>query len=193
MVFDSGYSNLPRNITPKFNVPDIPAPDAIVNLSGATDLITQNPLCDKNLLKGVDGLAALSTAPSLPNVEDILGASGLNNIGELLDPEAMFSGIPTLTELPQMLGLPNIEEIDWAAEAKAPADDTLKALNIENPLADICNQISGAGADADDLLSSAVDAGLDTNPLRDINRQMPNIDVPKYTDIVDIPEVGDLF
>ena len=193
MVFDAGYSNLQRNITPKFNVPDIPAPDAIVNLSGATDLITQNPLCDKNLLKGVDGLAALSTAPSLPNVEDILGASGLNNIGELLDPEAMFSGIPTLTELPQMLGLPNIEEIDWAAEAKALADDTLKALNIENPLADICNQISGAGADADDLLSSAVDAGLDTNPLRDINRQMPNIDVPKYTDIVDIPEVGDLF
>ena len=187
MVFDSGYSDLPRNITPKFDLPDIPSADSIINASRAADVITGNPLCDKNLLKDIDGIMSLSTMPSLPNVEDILSASGLNNIGESLDPEAMFSGIPTLSELPEMLGIPNIDEIDWEKEAMALADDALAALNIENPLADLCAQVQGAGADAQDLLGQIPD------PSPNINAQMPNIDVPKFTDVVDIPEVGDLF
>tara|TARA_Y100000593_G_C4291970_1_gene328707 strand:- start:1335 stop:1898 length:564 start_codon:yes stop_codon:yes gene_type:complete len=187
MVFDSGYSELPRSITPKFDIPDIPTADSILNASNVAQQFTKHPLCDKNLLKDIDGVMSMSTMPSLPNVEDILSASGLASIPEKLDPEAMFSGIPTLTKLPEMLGIPNIDEIDWEKEAMAAADDVLNQLNISNPLDDLCAQIQGAGADAQDLLGKVPD--LSPN----INAQMPNIDVPKFTDIVDIPEVGDIF
>ena len=187
MVFDSGYSDLPRNITPKFNIPDIPSPGSLIDAGNAADLITGHPLCNKNLLKDIDGIMSLSTMPSLPNVEDFLSASGISSIPEKLDPEAMFSGIPTLSELPEMLGIPNIDEIDWEKEAMAAADDILHALNIPNPLDDLCAKVQGLGADAQDLLGQIPD--LSPN----INAQMPNIDVPKFTDIVDIPDVGDIF
>ena len=187
MVFDSGYSDLPRNITPKFPIPDIPSADSIINAGNAADLITGHPLCNKNLLKDIDGVMSLSTMPSLPNLEDFLGASGLSSVPEKLDPAGMFNGIPTFSGLPEMLGIPDIDEIDWEKEAMAAADDVLNALNIPNPLDDLCAQVQGAGADIQEQLRKLPD--LSPN----INAQMPNIDVPKFTDVVDIPDVSDIF
>ncbi len=192
MVFDSGYSDLPRSITPKFDIPDTPALGSLVDLGAGANLITGsfgggNPLCDKNLLKDIDGVMSLSTMPSLPNVEDILSATGISSIPEKLDPEAMFSGIPTLTKLPEMLGLPNIDEIDWEKEAMAAADDVLNQLNIGNPLDDLCASIDEVAAGGDSLINQIPD--LSPN----INNQMPNIEIPKFTDVADIPEIGDLI
>jgi hypothetical protein len=99
----------------------------------------------------------------------------------------MFAGIPTLTELPAMFGIPNIDEIDWENEAKAAADDVLNQLNISNPLDDLCAQLQEGAGSLDSLTGQIPD--LSPN----INNMMPNIDVPKFTDIADIPEIGDLF
>ena len=176
------------NITPRFPVADIPHPSSIISAQAASNLIIGHPLCDKNLLKDTDGIASLSTMPSLPNLEDFLGASGLSSVPEKLDPEAMFSGIPTFSGLPEMFGIPDINDIDWEKEAKAAADDVLNKLNISNPLDDLCAQVQGAGADLDEQLGKIPDISG-----RDINEQIPNIDIPKFTDIVDVPEVGDIF
>jgi len=185
MVFESGYSDLPRNITPKFPSPDIPHPDSVIRATNAADLITEHPLCNENLLKDIDGVMSLSSMPSLPNLESLLSASGLSSLPGKLDPESMFSGIPTFTGLMEMAGIPNIDDIDWKKEAMAAADDILHQLNIPNPLADLCAKVQGMGADAQDLLKQIPDPSPDLVG--------PNIDVPKFTDIVDIPEVGDIF
>ena len=190
--FDSGYSKIPGNITPKFPIPDTPTVGSLVDIGAGANLITGSfggghPLCDKNLLKDIDGVMSMSTMPSLPDLDAVLSATGLNNIAEKLDPDAMFSGIPTLTELPAMFGIPNIDEIDWENEAKAAADDVLSQLNISNPLDDLCAQLQEGARSADGLINQIPD------PSPNINNMMPNIDLPKFNDIVDIPEVGDLF
>ncbi len=192
MVFDSGYSDLPRNLTPKFDVPDIPTADSIINLGNAAGVVTSHPLCDKNLLKDIDGVASLASLPSVPNLEDVLNASGIPQIPDKLDPKAMFTGVPEFTGLQDIPGIPDsfadkLTNIDFKNEAKALADDVLNQLNISNPLDDLCSQVQGAGADLQDQLGTLPD--LSPN----INNQMPNIDIPKFTDVVDIPEVGDLF
>ena len=185
MVFESGYSDLPDSITPKFDLPDTPSLDSLVDLGAGASVITGslgggNPLCDKNLLKDIDGVMSLSTMPSVPNIEDILSASGLSSIPEKLDPEAMFAGIPTLTKLPQILGLPN-----WEKEAMAAADDVLNKLNIANPLDDLCAKIDEFAAEGDSLINQLPD------PSPNINKDMPTFEIPKFTDVVDIPEVDD--
>jgi len=192
MVFDSGYSDLPRNITPKFDVPDIPTADSIINLGNAAGVVTSPPLCDKNLLKDIDGVASLASLPSVPNLEDVLNASGIPQIPEKLDPKSMFTGVPEFTGLQDIPGIPDsvadkLTNIDFKNEAKALADDVLNQLNISNPLDDLCSQVQGGGADLQDQLGTLPD--LSPN----INNQMPNIDIPKFTDVADIPEVGDLF
>jgi hypothetical protein len=187
-LFDSGYSELPRSITPKFDhlAPKIPELTSNISASGVSNLITRHPLCDENLLKDIDGLASMSSLPSIPNLEDVLSASGLSGIPKKLDPKAMFNGVPEFTGLQDILGIPDLDDIDYEKEAKALADDVLSQLNITNPLADLCGQVQGAGADLQDQLSQ-------TEINKGVNNLMPNIDVPKFTDIVDIPEVGDLF
>ena len=188
----SGYSDIPGSFTPKFDVPDIPSAASVVNATNAAQVITKHPLCDKNLLKDIDGLASLASLPSLPNIEDVLSASGIPDIPEKLDPKAMFTGVPEFTGLQSMPGIPDsimdkITSLDFKKEAMGLADDVLNQLNISNPLDDLCSQVQGAGADAQDLLKQIPD------PSPNINAQMPNIDIPKFTDIVDVPEVGDLF
>ena len=111
MVFDSGYSDLPRNITPKFDVPDIPSADSLIDIGAGANLLTGSfggghPLCDKNLLKDVDGVMSLASLPSLPNLEQVLSATGIPDIPEKLDPKAMFTGVPEFTGLQDLPGLP---------------------------------------------------------------------------------------
>ena len=197
MVFESGYSDLPRNITPKFDVPDIPSADSLIDIGAGANLLTGaqgggHPLCDKNLLKDVDGVASLASLPSLPNLEDVLNATGIPQIPEKLDPKAMFTGVPEFTGLQDLPGIPDqvadkISNIDFKKEAKALADDVLNKLNISNPLDDLCAKVTDAAAGADSLINQIPD------PSPNINNQMPNIDIPKFTDVVDIPEVGDIF
>ena len=173
MVFDSGYSELPRNITPKVNLPNIPDPSAIIDLSSASDVITRHPLCDENLLKDIDGLASIASMPSTPQLDQILSASGLSDISKKLDPKAMFSGVPEFTGLISMPGIP--DKIDFKKEAKALASDVLKKLDIDNPLSELCGQIQGFGGDAQDELGKI-------NIIPDINSNMPNIDTPNIID-----------
>ena len=197
MVFDSGYSDLPRNITPKFDVPDIPSADSLIDIGAGANLLTGaqgggHPLCDKNLLKDVDGVMSLASLPSLPNLEQVLSATGIPDIPEKLDPKAMFTGVPEFTGLQDLPGIPDqvadkISNIDFKKEAKALADDVLNQLNISNPLDDLCAKVTDAAANADSLINQIPD------PSPNINAQMPNIDIPKFTNVVDIPEVGDLF
>ena len=185
-----------ESFTPKFDVPDVPTLGSITDISAGANLITGDygpghPLCDKNLLKDVDGIASLASLPSLPNLEDVLNATGIPEIPEKLDPKSMFTGVPEFTGLQDLPGIPDriadkISNIDIKKEAKALANDVLNKLNISNPLDDLCAKVSDAADSADSLIGQIPEGPR-------INNQMPNISIPKFTDIVDVPEVGDLF
>jgi hypothetical protein len=106
--------------------------------------------------------------------------------------EDMFNGLPEITSLAdpefilQSLGLPT--EIDPMQIATAAADDVLRQLNIENPLAELCKQ-------ADSLAQDAQQSLLKNTPtLPNINSLIPPAELPKFSNVTDnIPEVGDLF
>jgi hypothetical protein len=178
-----------ESFTPKFKVPKIPDPVGLINVPSAGSLITKHPLCDQNLLKDVDGIASLASLPSVPNLEEILSASGIPEIPEKLDPKAMFNGVPEFTGLQQMTGIPDrimdkINNIDFKEEAKAMANDVLDKLNITNPFDDLCGQVTELAADTQGQISKI--------DFPDINN-VPPVSIPKFSDVVDIPEVGDLF
>tara|TARA_Y100001963_G_scaffold37117_2_gene51921 strand:+ start:7922 stop:8473 length:552 start_codon:yes stop_codon:yes gene_type:complete len=178
-----------ESFTPKFKTPKVPDPAGLVNLPSAGSLITSHPLCDKNLLKDVDGIASIASLPSLPNLEEVLSASGIPEIPEKLDPKAMFNGVPEFTGLQDMAGIPDqimdkVNNLDFKEEAKALANDVLSKLNISNPLDDLCGQVTEVAQDAQDQIS-LID-------FPDINNRPP-VSIPKFTDVVDIPEVGDIL
>ena len=192
MVFKSGYDPFPDRIQPQLPEFKIKNITGSVSVPSAVSSVTRNPLCDKNILKGIDGIA------SLPDAAEALGSSlkGLASGGafEISPPsfEDMFNGLPEITSLAdpefilQSLGLPT--EIDPEQLAKAAVDDVLKQLNIENPLAELCKK-------ADSLAQDAQQSLLKNTPtLPNINSLVPPVELPKFSNVTDkIPEVGDLF
>ena len=192
MVFKSGYDPFPDRIQPQLPDFKIKNITGAVSVPSAVSSVTRNPLCDKNILKGVDGIA------SLPDSAEALGSSlkGLASGGgfDISPPsfEDMFTGLPDITSLAdpefilQSLGLPT--EIDPEQLITAAADDVLKQLNIENPLAELCKQ-------ADSLAQDAQQSLLNNTPtLPNINSLIPPAELPKFSNVTDkIPEVGDLF
>ena len=199
MVFKSGYDPFPDRIQPQLPDFKIKNITGAVSVPSAVSSVTRNPLCDKNILKGVDGIA------SLPDAAEALGASltGIVSDNPLVDEdgnfkiappsfEDMFNGLPDITSLAdpefilQSLGLPT--EIDPEQLVTAAVDDVLKQLNIENPLAELCKK-------ADALAQDAQQGLLENTPtLPNINSLIPNAELPKFSKVTDnIPEVGDLF
>lgn len=199
MVFKSGYDPFPDRIQPQLPDFRIKNPTGDISIPSAVSSVTRNPLCDKNILKGIDGVA------SLPESAEALGSSltGIVEDNPLVDEdgkfkiappsfEDMFTGLPDITSLSdpefilQSLGLPT--EIDPEQVAKAAVDDVLRQLNIENPLAELCKQ-------ADALAQEAQQGILENTPtLPNINSLIPPVELPKFSKVTDnIPEVGDLF
>ena len=184
MVFRSGYNPLPSGITPKF--PDlikIDHPSAVVQAAGAGRLLQRNPLCDKNLLKGIDGVASIPGAVSdFPGIKDVIAGTGVFNLFPE-DPIAQFTGIPEFTALAspegilRALGLPT--EIDPEQIIKAAVDDILNALDIENPLAELCEEITEFGEGIDQSISTEIPT------LPNINSLVPDVDFPKFSQITD--------
>jgi hypothetical protein len=110
----------------------------IPDLGGIGGLLSGNPLCDENLFKDIDGLASLGSLPSVPDIDSIIAASGIPDLAKKLDPEVMFSGIPEFSGLIKMPKIPEVSLAEVEAAAKNFANDVLGSLNIDNPLADLC-------------------------------------------------------
>jgi len=192
MVFKSGYDPFPDQIRPQFPDFKIKNVTGAVSLPGAASTVTRNPLCDKNILKGVDGIA------SLPDAAEALGSSlkdlATGSIDSVQPPsfEDMFTGLPEITSLAdpefilQSLGLPT--EIDPEQLAKAAVDDVLKQLDIENPLAELCKKVDSLAQDAQQSL-------LENTPtLPNINSVIPTTELPSFGAVTDkIPKAEDLF
>ena len=199
MVFKSGYDPFPDRIRPQFPDFKIKNVTGIVSVPGAASSVTRNPLCNKNILKGVDGIA------SHPDAAEALGGSltGIVSDNPLVDEDGnfkiappsfddMFSGLPEITELAspefilESLGLPT--EIDPEQVVTAAADDVLRQLDIDNPLAELCKEVDQAAQDAQQTLLTQ------TPTLPNINSVIPTAELPSFGNVTDkIPRAEDLF
>jgi|TARA_Y100000310_G_scaffold328709_1_gene397277 hypothetical protein len=149
----------------------------IPDVGGIGNLLSSNPLCNQNLFKDIDGIAALGSLPSLPNIESVISASGALDIAKKLDPKVMFSGIPEFSGLISLPKIPepSLEEVEKAA--KKHANEILGSFNVDNPLATLCGFNIPAPPDLQSL-TDGIDIGLG-----DIADQIG----------VDLPDLGGLM
>ena len=199
MVFKSGYDPFPDKLRPQFPDFKIKNITGAISLPSAASKITRNPLCNKNILKGVDGIASLpdaaeSLGKSLGQVASDLPLFDEDGNFKISPPsfEDMFSGLPEITELAspefilESLGLPT--EIDPEQVVTAAADDVLRQLDIDNPLAELCKEVDQAAQDAQQTLLTQ------TPTLPNINSVIPTAELPSFGKVTDkIPRAEDLF
>ena len=199
MVFKSGYDPFPDKLRPQFPDFKIKNITGAISLPSAASKITRNPLCNKNILKGVDGIASLpdaaeSLGKSLGEVASDLSLFDEDGNKKIPAPsfEDMFSGLPEITELAnpefilESLGLPT--EIDPEQVVTAAADDVLRQLDIDNSLAELCKEVDQAAQDAQQTLLTQ------TPTLPNINSLIPTTELPSFGAITDrIPRAEDLI
>jgi len=177
----------------------------IPDIGEISGLLSSNPLCNENLFKDIDGLASLGSLPSIPNMEQVISSLGVPpDIGKLLDPEVMFSGIPEfsgLIKLPSIPEPPSLEEVE--AMAKSFADSVLSAVDIGNPLADLCNfkiptipEVPDFQGIAEGMFGNIGDFGLGDVPgalgvdIPDVGGLMPDIPgLDCITDSISLPDI----